>query len=1002
MKRWKLPPLITLTISAQMIVSPFAYGQQGGMNALQIINTVGQSIQQAQQAQMAQQQAIANQQLVAQMTAPGPDKYFNDALFARIPGFYAYLAQTGGQTTVGCTTLPTTLTEVRSEVCRIGITGDRGVPPQAQLGEMFSMYKTYGDVAKAYENYSSDSNAAGQGFGVGCMKNVMNALNGFLTSRINDLDKLQQNVAFINDKFKNDSKTDLDAIAEATAVLDGNNSELANEVSGKSGNKDLFNYGARFNNAACKSMYAGDAINNKGRSGGLNAIAKDMRNQFSTKSGKFSGESYVGAHATVIEDINKMADNVAKQFNLNFTSATDPERPGYGQFLSSLRQGAVNSSTGLTSQLTNDFFADAQQSFTADMNKISSDVNLLKDELSAAGVQPERALGIARNLNSTNFDSEVTLVQNQIRNSCVQRAFGGAGFWNDLKKNIKDPDASKFANKSYSNFRDRIQQIMTDPRTTPESKLDAVRALESSEGQRFVLNMQGGYQASTVDAQGNVVKRNVNASADRPSAYFQNVVSTCDAQYNTNKLGSTLTAAGAIQKLRNLNQQYKSLAQAQASKLSSEIRRKLINCNNATEASNEQNGSCTPDRFNTTSAGFCANAAFTCANNMKACTTQAEQIVSQIKTERSARVQKYKQNMEKNKNDIKNMIGRVFSDYSQLGQAIIGMNLGAGFNFPAPDLNVSGEYMDKFKSATANSPDGQLLLEDPDKYVDLMKRNIDKLKGAFQQMQNQLTGGAGLLAQHIIQTQKNYTDASRKATDISNQCIAKHDQFVQDQENQRRQMAADQQRRMNELGEKRRDFCNRFGSLDTNPNAVCNGNVIDTISGANAAGSYEAGRIGRVCARVQSESPSGEGSGSGNMQMAVANICARYQGGEAGTPRSGTTPPSAVTATGADALKVYCARFPNPEGFCTPVQGGTDTRPTTSYNCDALYLQIVTLGRSLNPTGTDRALQTADSGDDTSGAPSICTDNRDRYDGSGEQNNGSGQNINTASAVSGT
>ena len=313
--------------------------------------------------------------------------------------------------------------------------------------------------------------------------------------------------------------------------------------------------------------------------------------------------------------------------------------------------------------------------------------------------------------------------------------------------------------------------------------------------------------------------------------------------------------------------------------------------------------------------------------------------------------------MEKNKNDIKNMIGRVFSDYSQLGQAIIGMNLGAGFNFPAPDLNVSGEYMDKFKSATANSPDGQLLLEDPDKYVDLMKKNIDKLKGAFQQMQTQLTGGGGLLAQHIIQTQKNYTDANRKATDISNQCIAKHDQFVQDQENQRRQQALEQQKRMNEMGEKRRDFCSRFGLLDTNPNAACNGNVLDTVSGAYAAGSYEADRLGRICSRVQSESGANEGSASGNMQMAAGNICARYQGGQPGTARTTADgDPSAVTETGENALKIYCARIPNPRGFCTPSQGGTETRPTYTYNCDALYLQIYTIGRSINPNqpGNDR------------------------------------------------
>lgn len=1002
MKSWKLPPLITLTISAQMIVSPIVYAE--GINPLQIVNQIGSVIQQNQANMQAQIQAQANQQMVAQMTAPGEDKYFKDSFFSRIPGLYQYMGQNGLGGTLNCTTLPTTLTEVKAEVCRIGVTNDRGVPPQAQLAEMFSLYKTYGDVSKAYENYSATSNAQGQGFGVGCMNNALQVLNGFLTSRINDLDKLMQNVSFINDQFKTASKIDLDAIAESTAVLDGGNNELVDEV--KTKKPDLFDFGKRFNNPACKSMYEGDKINTLGRRspGGLNAISKDMRTQFSAKTGKFSGESYVGAHASVIEDINKMADNVSKQFNLNFSAISEPGaegRGGYGQFLSSL-PGSVSSPNGLASQFTRDFFADAQQSYNTEISKINSDFTVLSDEMRAAGVDPTRAASVARNLNGTNFENEVTAVQNQLRNGCLQRSFSGANYWNDLKRNIKDPEASKSANKTYSNFRDRIQAIMTDSRTTPEAKLEAVRSLEATEGSRFVLNMQGGYQTSSLDAQGNVVKKNVSASSSTPSSFFSNVITNCDAQFSTNKLGSTLTAASALQKLRNLNQQYKTLASNQSNKLRSEIRRKMIECSTPTDANASVAGSCTPDKFNTSSPGFCANGAFTCANNMKSCTTQAEALTNQIKTERTARVNKYKANMEKNKADIKNMLGKVFGDYSQLGSALAGMNLGAGFNFPSPDLNVTGEYMDKFRAATQNSPDGALLLEDPDKYVELMRKNVTKLRDAFTQMQNSLTGRGGALAQHIEQTKNNYRVAKDKAENASRECIAKHDDYIRQSEQQRAQQMAEQQKKQNELGERQQEFCERYSMIDSNPDAACEGQTRSLVGSALRAASmsgdsanYERAQAATNyystrCQQNGVNNPSAGSNTSAIIARQAQTTCASAVGP---IMKPGSNPQVAYTdaelralnpqnlTAAADRVKVLCWQSRDRE-YCqgTPstvtnppaaTAGATAPQPTVSNSCkDDLYIAINAASGNGNPsitTGEGRA-----SVSDTGGAPAFC------------------------------
>lgn len=983
MKRLKISPLMTLAMATQMIVSPFAHA----INPLEAINMAGQIIQANQQNMAAQRTAMANQQMVAQMTAPGRDKYFNTDSLARIPGLMEYMAQNGiNPATLTCPTLPTTLTEIRAEVCRIGVTNDRGAPPQGQLAEMFSLYKTYGDVAKQYEAYRSNSNAEGQGFGVGCMRNALQTLNGFFAYRINELDKLTTNLEALNNQFREASKVDLNAIEESTAVLDGGSSELADEV--RTRRPDLFDFGKRFDNPACKSMFAGDALNNigNGRPGGLNQINKRMRDEFSGKTGKFSGESYIGAHGSVVADINKMADKAAQQFSLNFTAISSDPR-GFGEFAAGI-QGSVSSPNGLNSLLKGDFFSDAQLNYSKQFEKIAADRSTLENELSAAGVNPQSALRLANNLNATNFESEVGILQNQIRNGCLQRSFGGAGFWDRIKKNIVDPDASKFANKNgFNSIRERIEDIMTDRATTPEAKIAQLRSLERAEGGRFMLNMQGSYQKTAI-VNGKTVTTNVSASRNAPSSYFNDVVQTCDAQFSTNKLGSAMTGSGAIAKLRELNQQYRTLATTQANNIRSEIRRKLIECENSNEASNQVAGSCNRDRFNTSNAGFCANAAFTCANNMKSCTTQADTFVKQIKTERTARVNNYKALVNKNKADIVRIFDTALAKYMKEGEMMRGL-FGAGFTSPTGiKREVTGDkFLSKFREATNDSPDGALLLEDPDKYVEMFKGNIALLKTEVQKQQQEIMGNGGrggLLAQHVDQTDRNYQTAMRKAEEISNNCIAKHDDYVRQAEQQRAQQMAEQQKKMNELGEKRQEFCSRFSLLSTNPSAACSGNITDLAAAGNAAGGGDFVQdFARQCARVQSETQT-DGS-TANVSLQAARICARYGvASDLGTRQTATTGPSPVSASGEAAIKIYCGRIQDKPGYCssTTSEGSSSSSPRTSWDCTDLYNQIIVQSEQIS--GTQVAGSDSGNDSDSGGAPAFCNAgyNGDRNDGS--------------------
>jgi hypothetical protein len=225
---------------------------------------------------------------------------------------------------------------------------------------------------------------------------------------------------------------------------------------------------------------------------------------------------------------------------------------------------------------------------------------------------------------------------------------------------------------------------------------------------------------------------------------------------------------------------------------------------------------------------------------MKACSTQAQNFVTQIKGDRSLRMRAYNTNVAKNKSDIVKIFDTALAKYMKEGEMMRGL-FGAGFSSPTGiKREVTGDkYLAKFKDATAQSPDGALLLEDPDKFVEMFKGNIALLKTEVQKQQAEIMGSGGrggILAQHVDQTDKNYQVAKAKAEEISNNCIAKHDEYVRQAEAQRQQQMADMQKKMNELGEKRQDICALYTRAQSDSNGACNERVRDIT--APVAGIY--------------------------------------------------------------------------------------------------------------------------------------------------------------------
>jgi hypothetical protein len=838
MKQKKLTSILAVTISLELMVTPIIASAQGrkkeGFQAgLQALGNIWNQANRMNNPNGGMSpQMVGDMQKLSEQMQPQPDKYFNPQRLSQIPGLGEYLAKSNiNPNLLDCKTLPTTLHDAKPEVCRLGLKDDRGIDQGSQLNQMFTYHNQYFQINKMYKNFTADSNSAGQAFGIGCMNNAMNILNGFFNYRMDELDKLTTNFEAMQNELREKSRLDLDAIEEAVAVLDGD-SDMADKVRSKK--PDLFDFSKRFNNPACNSMFSGEKLNDLGRGTGLNSINRNLKEQLTQKVGRYSGESYSQSHAAVLEDINSVADKISKQVELNFnTQGRDPK--AYGDFLKNV-PGSISSVSGVNDSIRLDMFSDVQTKYTEKFAKLAEEQSTIASELEGSG----KALNLLGSINSANFEAEVNTLENNVKNGCLKKTLGSAtGSRKDLMDKIYDPSGSKHANKYASNFlKDKLNQILDDDESTIEKKLADLKALEAQQGNRYYMKMENSYEVQDVDDNGKISTRIVDASSNRsPSVYFSDIIKNCNAQFRANKLKNKLSGAGAIQRLRQLNSDFKTFAKTQAGDIKKEIRKKLIECSGPEVANNTVPGSCSPQLFNPSAPGFCANAAFSCSKNMQACSKQAEGFVKEIRDQKTARVNNYKALVQKNKQDIVKIFDSALARYMKDGEALRGM-FGAGFSSPVGierEVSEGQRYLTDFKNSTGKggSPDGKLLLEDPDKYAEMFKKNIDSLKTSVSKQQEQILGGngsSGLLADHVKKTMKNLNDVAKEANTLAGECIRKHDEAIARNEQARQRAQEEFAKTSKELGEKQREFCQRFNQgLGGHPGPACEGNIGDLV-----------------------------------------------------------------------------------------------------------------------------------------------------------------------------
>ncbi len=831
MKNKKLPSIIALSICLELVMAPvpaLAQNTNSGQSKTQVImnavnfgtdfynNIRGAQAPQAMPAYVATDMAAFKNQIT-----PAADKYFTLQNMQRIPGLMEYIAKknqdaalTGGKQinplALNCQTLPTTLHESDTEVCRNrkvnGLAGD----PRMQADEAFAYYNQYEQIDKAYQNYSVKSNVGGQVYGVGCMEDAMDVLNGFFAYRLEQMDTMVAEMEKATANFVEQSEMDLKAIRESTAILNGEGSRFATEFKGT----DIFNYGKRFNNPACNSIIANNDMDKFGKeNGGLSAIEKKLKGDFSaTAAGsKYSPESYIKNHADVVNDIKKMADKVSEQVNLNFSSIAN-DNAAYGQFLDGLN-GSVSSESGAHSGLNRSFFGDIQTKFGKSRKKLDDQTRMLDSELGGKG---NKVLNLLSNVDSDEaFDAEIGSLQNDIKNECINKS----GIDTALAR-LYDPTLSKQANKhTSSQMSKRIRAIMEDPKISPEKKLVELQALENSSGGRFEMKMDADYEVQILDQDNKLVKKTVNAAGKvTPGGFFSDVIKNCESQFQVNKLNNKYSAKEAIKILRSIKKDYQKVAEQHSKDIKDEIVKKMVECNgNAAAQSSTVEASCSPEKLNMANPGFCAKAAFSCSKNMQQCTEKASKFVKEIKDDRLKRTTNYNNNVEANRKQLVGMFDRTLVKYMKEAESLRGM-FGAGFEAPN---RIVRDIKDgtQFDTAFSNEKGDPLEIKDPKQYLEMVKANMMNLRGKVLEQQKGIVGSDSILQKHIAQTKENYQQQIlSKTKKMANDCLEAYNSYgkmVQDQT-----MASD--KTQGEMGEKNGELCSIYTSvMSKNPDSAC-------------------------------------------------------------------------------------------------------------------------------------------------------------------------------------
>ena len=569
---------------------------------------------------------------------------------------------------------------------------------EANIGESLALLSTAQSNVNEFENYLVNANESQTSQGKACLNKAMLNLQAQLKARVEALNQFEK---LIEDTIKNTKKlteADLDALRKGDALLNGKAKDEKNNSLAD------FDFGKQFKSQACASFMQESELSDIGNKGGYRAIEEMLSKNFESSEGKndaYSPKELFGNESLIKKDIDDLLSNFEN--NINNIDAVDmkPEEVFDGAQTSIFPEGNKSVTNILKNELK-DY-----------KRKMNDKRNQLK------GISKE-TLALVESGAETSADAAAMYRRKQY-NACL------AGYVGDGKafaKSITNFTLSRNADKSRDSLlRTTVYENLMDEEIGIDQKIQNISQYDKSPNEKVRMS-------SSQTLCGTNIYADTRVSVSKLMSLYK---CECEKQYNARPSGQSLSAQQVENQLAGYSMYIKNSKSALAQKLKTEVKDKVLNCpaDNSTGL-----GSLSCDKaLNKSSNNFCLRTAKMCAGNMKACFDQANQILVQTRTEQKNIAARYTAHMD----DLKAKLQTAFINNSKNMEAVsrtldAQYQVGSVYNVP---LNTQ---MDQLKEKFIEGLDPSLKIEDPDAYLEIMKKDIAIAKDSLKKSNKEIFG----------------------------------------------------------------------------------------------------------------------------------------------------------------------------------------------------------------------------------------------------------------------
>jgi len=503
---------------------------------------------------------------------------------------------------LNCYTLPPRFHTTHADVCKFGIGNDIATPTEMQASEAQAYANLYFQLEDSYDKYgvTSWSEKDQQRYGSACMENAAQIVKSYFDWRLKELNDMKSMFQDATRDFKERSDADVHQMQLLSAVLEGEGHPSAADVKKRAtSGEDIFDYKKKLGDSSCTSMMESNEIGTQGSQRGLRGLSENFTKTYTAPApdgSKYSAKEYTRYAANVEKDIRDMADQMADQAEQNFASISGAGGD-YSKFMSNLKED-VNTGSGVQKGLDPGTFKTLRNSFMKKRDVLTAEMSTIRSGLRGF---PDQALNLTNDTrNDQTFEVELNNLESEIKGECLSRQPVDQAI-----DRIRDMKSSSFASDANTkSIKERIRNIMKQVRTSPEQKIEEIKAIEKEITNPLVVQLDAGTSLQKIDEKGNLKKTALAASTTiTASSYLKGLMDHCEAEYSRPQSKGMQSKRDMIKNLRRMKRDFKQLAKDHSKEIKQEIVKQMIECGDKTQgttnirANSAIEASCTPDVF---------------------------------------------------------------------------------------------------------------------------------------------------------------------------------------------------------------------------------------------------------------------------------------------------------------------------------------------------------------------------------------------------------------------